>query len=48
MNEEDELKIFTKILSFVNEYKTVFAEDPILKYYKLLKKYIPYRSTNRT
>jgi len=38
MNEEDELKIFTKILSFVNEYKNVFAEDPILKYYKLLKK----------
>ncbi len=35
---EVELKVFSKILSFVNEYKNVFSEPSIDKYYRLLKK----------
>lgn len=38
MSEESQLKVFTKILSFVNEYKTAFPNEPISLYYKLLKK----------
>jgi hypothetical protein len=38
MSEESQLKVFTKILSFVNEYKTAFPNESIALYYKLLKK----------
>jgi len=38
MDNSHMLKIFGKILSFVNEFKQVFNKDHIVKYHKLLKK----------
>lgn len=38
MSSDNALKVFGKILSFVNELKQVFPKPHIVKYYKLLKK----------